>query len=199
MRFGHEIWAIILAAGESTRMKTNKLLLPFNDKLMITMVIDIVRQSDVDQLLLVLGAFKDEMLAAIAGMPVKHCYTQDFKQGMLSSVQCGFRNLPDFTDAALVFLGDQPMISAEVVNRIIKEYQSSKKGILVPVYNGRRGHPVLIDKKYGKAIEGLDPSEGLHALISQFGKDVQEVEVTVPGILRDIDTIQDYLNETKFN
>ena len=195
----HEIWAIILAAGESSRMKTNKLLLPFNGKSMISTVIDTVRQSEVDQILLVLGAFRDNMLPVIADMPVSHCYNEDYKQGMLSSVQCGFRNLPETAGAAIVFLGDQPMVSADVVNRLIQVFRLSDKGILIPVYEGRRGHPVLVGMKYRKAIESLDPSVGLRALITIFAEDVQEVEVSVPGILRDIDTIQDYLNEPQVN
>ncbi len=192
----NEIWAILLAAGESTRMKTNKLLLPYKGKLVITTVIDIVMQSEADQLLLVLGAFREEILAVVDGRPVKHCYNHDYKKGMLTSVQCGFRNLPDYAEAAIIFLGDQPMISAGVINRIISGYRSSKKGIIVPVYNGRRGHPVLISTKYKEAVQGLDPEEGLRSLLSQHAKDVQEVEVALPGILKDIDTMEDYLTET---
>ena len=191
-----EIWAIILAAGESTRMGTNKLLLPFNGKPIISVVIDNVMQSDVDHILVVLGAFRDEMLPLIEEMPVKHCYNPDYKQGMLSSVQCGFRNMPDTMDAAMIFLGDQPMIPGDLANRIIKEYQKSKIGMLIPVCNGKRGHPVLIDKKYKYDIEKLDPAEGLRALFYRPNKDIQEVEVEATGILRDIDTFQDYRNET---
>jgi molybdenum cofactor cytidylyltransferase len=195
----HEIWAIILAAGESVRMKSNKLLLPFKDRLMITAVIDNILQSDVNQGLLVLGAYRDEILSAVAGMPVKHCFNKNYRRGMLSSVQCGFRNLPDRAEAAFVALGDQPMIPADVFNLIIAAYRRSKKGILVPVYKGRRGHPLLIDKKYKNTIERLDPSEGLRALVYQTSDDLQEVECNTPGILRDIDTEQDYVSETNIN
>lgn len=194
-----EIWAIILAAGESSRMKSNKLLLPFHDKLIITTLIDNIFHSDVNQVLIVLGAFRDELLGAIANIPVKHCYNEDYNQGMLSSVQCGFRHLPGSISAALVFPGDQPMIPASVINRMTLEYRSSTKGIVVPVHQGRRGHPVLIDMKYRKDIEGLDPSTGLRALLQQNQHDVQEVETGEPGILKDIDTLDDYLKELKSN
>ena len=95
------------------------------------------------------------MLAAISDLPVNHCYNADYEQGMFTSVQCGFRNMPSSADAAILFLGDQPMIPAEVTRKIIRAYEQSDKGILIPVYRGKRGHPVLIDKKYRAIIDTL--------------------------------------------
>jgi len=192
-----EICAIILAAGESMRMGTNKMLLPWHGNPMIRVVIENVMQTKVDHILVVLGAFRDEILPFIQELPVRHCYNSFYKQGMLSSVQCGFRNLPDSADAALIFLGDQPMISGAVARLLIKEYRKSKTGMLVPLYNGKRGHPVLIDKKYKNAIEMLDPAEGLRALFYRTNEDIQEVEVDEPGVLKDIDTLQDFNDENK--
>jgi molybdenum cofactor cytidylyltransferase len=193
-----EICAIILAAGESTRIGTNKLLLPWNGKPMISFIIENVIQAQFDHILVVLGAFRDDILPLIKKMPVRHCYNPYYKQGMLSSVQCGFRNLPDTANAAMVFLGDQPMISGAVARLLIQEYRKSKAGMLVPSYKGKRGHPVLIDTKYKNAIEKLDPAEGLRALFYRSNEDIKEVEVDEPGILRDIDTLNDYNNENKF-
>jgi molybdenum cofactor cytidylyltransferase len=192
-----EICAIILAAGESTRMGANKLLLPWHGHPIIRVVIENVMQTYVDHILVVLGAFREEILPIIKEMPVRHCYNSFYKQGMLSSVQCGFRNLPDSVDAAMIFLGDQPMISGAVAKLLIEEYRKSKTGMLVPTYKGKRGHPVLIDKKYKNAIEKLDPAEGLRALFYHTSEDIQEVEADEPGILRDIDTLQDYNDENK--
>ena len=190
-----ETCAIILAAGKSERMGTNKLLLPFHGKPMINTVIDNVIQSGVNHIMVVLGAFREDMITAIEKLPVIQCYNADFEIGMFTSVQCGFRNMPSTTDAAIVFLGDQPMIPGEVTRRIIQAYTQSKKGILIPVYNGRRGHPLLIDKKYASTIAALGPDEGLRNLFVKYTDDIQEVEVPAPGILRDIDTDLDYKNE----
>jgi molybdenum cofactor cytidylyltransferase len=195
----YEIWALVLAAGESTRMKTNKLLLPYHGRLIITSVIERAMQSQASQVLLVLGAFREEILQAVEGLPVRNCYNPDYKNGMLSSVQCGFRNIPEGTCAAIVFLGDQPMVSADAVNSLIQAYRLTDKGILVPVYNGRRGHPVMIDMKYRDAVEKLGPDDSLRTLMQEFQADVLEVMVEVPGILQDIDTPDDYWKETKIN
>jgi len=194
-----ETCAIILAAGKSERMGTNKLLLPFHGKPMITSVIDHVQQSAVDHICIVLGAFRDDMLAVISDLPVNHCYNADYEQGMFTSVQCGFRNMPLSADAAIVFLGDQPMIPAEVTQKIIRAYEQSTKGILIPVYRSKRGHPVLIDKKYTAIIDELFAADGLHTLMEKYKEDILEVDVQAPGVLRDIDTEQDYKNEIKLN
>ena len=189
-----EIWGMVLAAGESTRMKVQKLLLPFQSKTIIEKVIENILQSGVDNTLIVVGSNKDEILDVIGLLPVSHCYNDKYKQGMLSSVKCGFRSLPGTFEAALVFLGDQPMIPAEAVNIVILAYRQSNKGIVIPVYQKKRGHPLLIDMKYREEIEKLEEQEGLRGLACKFPEDVLEVEVNLPGILRDIDTREEYLN-----
>jgi molybdenum cofactor cytidylyltransferase len=80
---------------------------------------------------------------------------------------------------------------------LIGEYRRSGKGILIPTYRGKRGHPVLIGKKYAQVIDTLVPDRGLHTLYDLYPEDIQEVDVAAPGILRDIDTLQDYENEIK--
>jgi CTP:molybdopterin cytidylyltransferase MocA len=189
-----EIWGIVLAAGESKRMKVQKLLLLYQGKTMIEKVIENVTHSGVDNTLVVVGSNKDEILGVIDHLPVSHCYNDNYKQGMLSSVKCGFRSLPGTFEAALVFLGDQPMIPSEAVNIVIQAYRQSNKGIVIPVYQKKRGHPLLIDMKYREEIEKLEEQEGLRGLACKFPEDVLEVEVNLPGILRDIDTREEYLN-----
>jgi CTP:molybdopterin cytidylyltransferase MocA len=118
---------------------------------------------------------------------------------MLSSVICGFNALPGHTDSALLFLGDQPGISPVVTNSVIAAYDDSIYGLVIPVYNHRRGHPLLVDLKYKKEIAKLDLEKGLRSLMHQFPNDVLEVEVDEPGILVDIDTREDYSDATKLN
>jgi molybdenum cofactor cytidylyltransferase len=190
-----DIWAIILAAGESKRMNVPKMLLPFNGKTMIEKVIDNVTRSEVFRTLVVLGSYGDEILEAISHLPVSHCYNENYRCGMLSSVKCGFRNLPLHYNAVIVFPGDQPMIEPEVINQIIKAYRETGKGIIIPVYRKKRGHPLLIDFKYRDKIDKLSDDEGLRSLAEMHQEDVFEVKTKSPGILKDFDTKEDYLNE----
>jgi molybdenum cofactor cytidylyltransferase len=190
-----EIWAIILAAGESKRMGRPKMLLTINNRTMLENVIGNVAGSDVDNTLVVIGAERETITELVNKSSVKHCYNDNYKKGMLSSVKCGFRNLPSDYEAVMVFQGDQPLIFPGIINRLIGEYRSSDKGIVIPVYNKKRGHPVLIDRKYRADIEKIDAGEGLRALAYLFSEDVMEVETDDPGILRDFDTYEEYIED----
>jgi molybdenum cofactor cytidylyltransferase len=187
-----ELWAIILAAGESKRMGSPKMLLKFNGRTMIENVIVNVTESKVDKIMVVLGAYREALAEQIGKLPVRYCYNDNYKKGMLSSVQCGFRNLPSDFKAALVFQGDQPLITSNAINKVIDAYLSSEKGIVIPVYKDKRGHPLLIDRKYRDEIAKLSPEKGLHSLAYNFPDDVLEVETTESGILRDFDTFEEY-------
>jgi molybdenum cofactor cytidylyltransferase len=190
-----EIWAIILAAGESNRMHQPKMLLPFGDKTIIEKVIGNVISSGIKRVIVVLGSDKDNILKVTKKMPVMNCYNKNYRQGMLSSVQCGFRQMDDTCRAVLVFLGDQPGIGPDVINSLTDAYRKSGKGIAMPVFNNERGHPLLFDSKYRDEITGLDPSATLRDLVHKFADDVLEVEVKTESVLKDIDTKDDYINE----
>ncbi|UCC39875.1 MAG: nucleotidyltransferase family protein [Candidatus Aminicenantes bacterium] len=189
------ICAMILAAGESKRMGKPKLLLPFGEKTMIETVIDNVVKSKAGSILVVLGADSEKIEEKIKGLPVEIVFNPNFHEGMLSSAQIGFQTLPEDAQAVLVFLGDQPAISHAVINEVIDAYKKTKKGIILPVYEGNRGHPVLIDVKYRGEVEKLSADVGLRGVVYSHPEDVQEVEVETPNILQDIDDADDYDRE----
>ena len=190
-----EIWAIILAAGESKRMGSPKMLLPFMGITIIENVIANVSGSKVDNIMVVLGADRDSIVKLIRTKAVNYCYNENYKDGMLSSVMCGFRNIPIDHSAVLVFQGDQPLITPKAINSVIEVYLSSGKGIVIPVYESKRGHPILIDRKYRNEIQKLNPAEGLRSLALKYSDDVLEVNTDVAGILRDFDTYDEYKDE----
>ena len=193
------IWTMILAAGESKRMGKPKLLLPFGEKTIIETIVETVVSSKVEKTLVILGSDRKKMEERIKNYPVKIVYNRDFRSGMLSSVQCGFRALPEDIRAVLVVLGDQPKISTIVINKLIDAYKSSGKGIVLPVYKKERGHPVLIDVKYGEEVENLNPEIGLRGTVYNHPEDILEVEVETPSIFQDIDYESDYKRELKNN
>jgi len=189
------ICAIILAAGESKRMNAPKLLLQFSGKTMIEMVTGNVLQAGIGFILVVLGSYRKEISAAIDHLPVKICFNENFKDGMLSSVKCGFENLPDDYDAVLVYPGDHPYIDPVVTEKVIASYMASRKGLVVPVFNGKRGHPLLVSYRYRDIINNIPGDEGLRWLAKTYPDDVLEVETSSQGILKDFDTIEDYMTE----
>jgi molybdenum cofactor cytidylyltransferase len=195
LSFMEDIWAIILAAGESKRMGFPKMFLPFNGSTMIENVIRNIKSSKVDNMIIVSGAGSEKLSELVSGLNANCCYNNNYKEGMLSSVLCGIRNLPADFRAVLVFQGDQPLIAPETINKVIDAYRSSGKGIVIPVFEKKRGHPLLIDRKYRDETEKLDPDKGLRSLADKFSGDVFEVETVDPGILRDFDTFHEYIKE----
>ena len=191
------MWAIILAAGESRRMGSPKMLLPFNGTTVIGQVIENVLAAGVIDTLVIAGADREEIIKAVKSYPVQHSYNDNFRSGMLSSVQCGFAFLPDHCHAALIVPGDQPMISAMEIKKVMEAWKESGKGIVMPVYNGKRGHPLVVDMKYRAEVLSLPEEDGLRALAARHPDDVIEAETDDQSVLRDIDTREDYLNELK--
>jgi molybdenum cofactor cytidylyltransferase len=193
------IWAMILAAGESKRMGKAKLLLPFRGKTIIETIIQNVMCSKVDKVLVVLGSDKEKIKEKIKDFSLKFAFNPDYRSGMLSSIQAGFRALPEKAQAVLIILGDQPSVSSEVINKIISAYKKAGKGIVLPVYKKERGHPVLIETKYRKEIERLSPQTGLRELVYNRPGDILEVEVETSSVVRDIDDAEDYKKELEKN
>jgi len=185
---------MVLAAGESIRMGRSKQLLPYEKKTILETVIDHIAQSTVNETLVVLGSNREKIDEVIKDLPVKSVYNPSYKEGMLSSVQKGFVSIPEEVEAVLVFLGDQPMIPSSVIDQVVGAYRSTEKGIVLPVYDQKRGHPVLTDMKYGQEVANLNPHVGLRELIHNHPEDILEVDLDYSSILEDIDTPEDYKN-----
>jgi molybdenum cofactor cytidylyltransferase len=236
------IWAVILAAGESKRMGTQKLLLPFGETTIIGAVVRTAAASRVEGVVAVLGADREEVRREIedaietagqgrgdgpgaarrdAASPGRHsapgsgssgrstadgraaeitvAINESDRLGMLTSIQAGFRALPEDATAAVVMLGDQPFLPPRVVERVIAAYETGRPGIVIPTFQGRRGHPVLIDLKHKDEVLGIEPLDGLRALMRGHPADILEVDVADANILRDLDTPEDYAGLPKPN
>jgi molybdenum cofactor cytidylyltransferase len=180
-------------------MEVPKMLLPFGNMTIIEKVIDNVRKSGINNIIVVLGADRNKILNTVGLEHVIHCFNDNYKEGMLSSVQCGFKLLPIDFKAVMIFPGDMPLIPPEIVKKILNSYYQTRKGLVVPVYRGKRGHPLLIDNKYKDEIDKIDPEEGLRSLAGKFLNDLLEVDTDEKGIIHDIDTRDDYLNAIKQN
>jgi molybdenum cofactor cytidylyltransferase len=192
---GQEVEIIILAAGKSERMGQQKLLMPYAGSTIIENIIQKALASNAGKVKVVAGSDEAEVTEAIRHLPVTVCLNRDYENGMLSSVQCGFNSLSSTVKAGLILLGDQPMIQTWVINKLIDSYYKTGKGILIPVYEGKRGHPVLIDTRYISEINALDPAIGLRQLMEGNADDIYDIEVDTNTILKDIDTIEDYKKE----
>jgi molybdenum cofactor cytidylyltransferase len=186
------IGAVVLAAGESKRMGVPKLLLPYRGATIIEAVLDAVTASGADATLVVLGANRTAIRKRIRRFPVSVAVNARFREGMLSSIQTGISALPRRCRAALVVLGDQPDLPPSVIDALINAWNEGRKGIVVPVFGGRRGHPLLLDLKHRREIDSLTPETGLRGLLAAHPEDILEVDVPDGAVLADIDTPDDY-------
>ena len=186
------ISAIVLAAGRSRRMGTQKLLLPFGGKPLVVRIVDELLSSAIDQIFVVVGGDGTAIAEAITDRPV-HFITNTQPEGeMLSSVRCGLAAVPEESDAAIVALGDQPNITADVVMALIQSFRTTGRGIVVPTYKGQRGHPLLFAMQYRDEILTRYEGCGLRGLLDAHPQDVFDLEVATSGILEDIDVPEDY-------
>ncbi len=186
------IWAVVLAAGESRRMGTQKLLLPFGETTVVEAVVRTAAATRAKRTLVVIGADGQAVRNKLGTSGVEFAVNPDYRLGMLSSVQAGFRALPSDAEAAVIMLGDQPFLAPAVVDKVIGTYGETGKGIVIPTFQGRRGHPLLIDLKFREEVLALDPAEGLRGLMLARAGDIREVETGDANILRDMDTPEDY-------
>ena len=189
------ICAIVLAAGRSSRMGVQKLLLPFAGKTVISHIVDQLLASTVDRIFVVAGHQPERISTELSGRPISIVHNADYDCGMLSSVRCGLHSLPKRCKAVLVAIGDQPSISTELVNLMIRSFDAGQKKILVPCYEGKRGHPVLFSSLYREEVLTRYDDVGLRGLLHAHPDEVFELTVSTPSVLSDMDYPEDYRRE----
>ena len=188
------ISAIVLAAGESKRMGQNKLLLPWQGKTLLEHVLDTLLNSQVNEVILVLGHDADRLLKKVPTQKIKVIINPDYKEGMSSSIRKGLMAMDEKAEGFLVVLADQPGISKEILNRLIHGFQQARpeKNIVLPTYLGTRGHPVLFGTKYKKEALRLKGDVGGRQILADHPEDILEIQVDSAAVMSDIDTPEQY-------
>src|SRR5947207_14072158 len=170
------VCAIILAAGKSLRMGTQKLLLPFAGQTVIGHDVDQVNKSSIRQTLVVTSGQEEKIGAALKGKRVSTVINPDRDGDMPSSIRCGLRAMPG-CEAVMILLGDQPSIRSELVGELIRIYETSNASIIVPTYRGKRGHPILFSSEYCDEVQKKFEGRGLRGLLSAHPEQVYEMKV----------------------
>jgi len=186
--------AIVLAAGLSSRMGTQKLLLPFGGATVIGHIVDQLLGSALDEVVVVVGHEGERVAEAVASRHMRVVTNPDYADGMLSTVRCGLRALGP-CDGILVALGDQPAITSALVDELVGAFARVGKGILVPLQGGRRGHPILFADRYRDEVLTRYDDVGLRGLLSAHADDVCELAVSSAAVLSDMDYPEDYQRE----
>jgi molybdenum cofactor cytidylyltransferase len=181
--------AILLAAGEAKRMGKPKQLMPLGKTTMVEQTIDNLTNSGVNEVIVVLGHKAEEIMKKISASSVKIVVNPTYRQGMGTSIAAGLKFIDSRTQAVMLALADQPFVDSQTLNKLIAEFESHHKGIAIPTYKGRRGHPLIFSLKYKTQLSRLKGDIGGREIIKEHPEDVLEVAVDCEGIIIDIDTL----------
>jgi len=166
-----------------------KPLLPFGNKTVIECCVDYLREGGVETIVVVVGHRADDVRRQVAD--VRFAVNPDPDSEMGASIAAGVHQLPNDAKATLIALVDHPAVPATVVSTIIEEW-TQDAGIVIPTWQGRGGHPVLVDLSFRRELLHLPESGGLRAFFEAHREAVKRVPVDSPFIARDMDTWDDY-------
>ncbi|HWF02738.1 MAG TPA: NTP transferase domain-containing protein, partial [Candidatus Angelobacter sp.] len=192
--------AIVLAAGMSRRMGTPKQLLRLAGETILEHTLKNVRASNVSEIVLVLGHAAESVEKEISTERVKIVRNQDYQQGMGTSLRTGLAAVDASASAALIVLADQPFVRPETINQLIACHQNvnqdvneeEKPQIVIPVFNGFRGNPVLLDRSVFAELQSLTGDVGCRAIFGNHTENIRKLAVEDIGVLLDIDSQEEY-------
>jgi molybdenum cofactor cytidylyltransferase len=185
---------ILLAAGQSSRMKQAKLVMPWGNSTVIGKITRSFLKAGVKRIVVVTGGYRAEVEHELASYPVELVYNPDYGNGeMIDSLKIGIDALPENqVGPVFIALGDQPLISADDLKQMLHLSQSFPEKIVIPSQNMHRGHPWLVASQYLDELKSITPPETLHSFIQRHEHDLEYYLVKDSDVLSDLDTPEDY-------
>ncbi len=188
MKSSSGIAGLVLAAGASRRMGTDKALLRFRGRTFLEAILATLEEAGVERRAVVLGHHAEQIQAATNLANVQVVVNPHYALGQTSSLQAGLRALEEpGLEAVVLGLVDHPAVSASTVRQLMTVYRNLRPAVAVPIYRGQRGHPVVLDRALFHPLMALSAEEGANTVIRQFGDRTQPVVVDDPGVTLDID------------
>ena len=193
------ISAVILSAGESSRMGRPKALLPIDGQTFIEKIVGALKGAQIGNVIVILGHNAEEMRRRIEHLPVEFLVNPDYKLGQLSSLQVAVRHLENTADCdgMLVHLVDHPYIDAKLVKVMIERFYDGGKLIVVPRHGNKRGHPVIFSRKLFGELLAAPMDQGAKAVVNTHRNETLEVDTQDSGVNVDIDTPELYRQHVK--
>jgi CTP:molybdopterin cytidylyltransferase MocA len=187
----NDLSAILLAAGRSRRMGAFKPLLPFGDSTVIECCIRNLRAANVSEIVVVVGHRAEDIRERLRALDVSFAVNSDPESEMGVSIARGVEEVSATAKALIIALVDHPAVPPETIQLLIDEWRRGAR-LIQPEFEGRGGHPVLIDLAYREELLALEPESGLRAIFAAHRDEVKRVSVTSPYVARDMDTWEDY-------
>ncbi|HTG62677.1 MAG TPA: nucleotidyltransferase family protein [Terriglobia bacterium] len=187
------IAGIVLAAGESSRMGTDKARLGYKNSTFLETILNTLGAAGVERVAVVLGHHAEEIRRTMNLGGAEVSINGDYRRGQTSSLQTGLKALEGTElEAVIVCLVDHPAVSAHTLRRLVDSFSASRPPVVIPTYQGRRGHPVVIGRPLFDELKSLGPDAGANTVVHKYQAAAQFVEVNDPGVLLDIDDPESY-------
>jgi molybdenum cofactor cytidylyltransferase len=186
-----DVAAIILAAGRSRRMGKFKPLLPFGNQTVIESCVSNLRAANIAEIVLVVGHHAEDVREQLKLASVALVTNPNPDSEMSASIALGIEALEDSAGAALIMPADHPAIDPETIRFLIEKWRGGAK-LVQPEFEGKGGHPVLIDLSYRDELKRLDSATGLRGFFNKHRAEVLRLPVDSPFVARDMDTWEDY-------
>ncbi len=184
------IITVILAAGASKRLGFNKLCIRVNGEAVVRRTVRLFMEAGTGQIVVVTGFERERVEGELNGLPVTFVHNEHHEQGMSASVKAALPVILH-TDLVLFHLGDKPFIEPATIGRVMRAFEAGGSSIVVPVHEGVKGHPVLVDmRRHLHAVAAVTGEGGLRDMIAAAGAHVRFVEGG-EGSLLDLDTSED--------
>ncbi len=188
-----QVAGIVLAAGTSTRLErpTPKQLLELGGEALVRRVVRAALASRLEEVIVVLGHAATEVARAVDDLDVQTVENPDYPLGQSTSVRAGLSRVAPECGAALFIPADQPLLSSDLIDRLLVTYRQSGGPIVVPTHSGQRGAPVLFDRSLFIELAQLIGDTGGRSLMTTYRNRIIEVPVDDPLELADVDTVSD--------
>ena len=173
--------AVILSGGASSRMGSPKALLPYQGRPFLEHLLEVTAHREIGARRVVLGAHAEPIAKAVNLKADEVVINHEWEKGQLSSIQAALRSLPPETDGILLCLIDHPLISSALVQDLIEQFYKTKKPIVLPLYEGRHGHPVIFSAALYDELLHAPLETGARAVVWAHAAEIEEVRTNEEG------------------